>query len=82
MSAVPMGQILESARQLCGLSVAELWLAYVILGGSASSEEVEGFLAGALQPDSRQYDRLAQALNDRFIDLGDNHPVPYAEALL
>jgi hypothetical protein len=77
-----MSQILESARQLSGLSVTELWWAYLLLGGTASPREVEGFLAGALDPDRGQYNRLAQALNDRFIDLGQDHPVPYAEGLL
>jgi hypothetical protein len=80
MTRVPMSQILEAARQLSGLSVPELWWAYVVLGGTASPQDVEGFLAGSLHPDRAQYDRLAQALNDRFTDLGQNHPVPYFES--
>lgn len=43
--------------------------------------EVEGFLKGALRPDPRQYDRLAQALNDQFVEAGHDHPVPYADGL-
>jgi hypothetical protein len=82
VTQTPISQILESARQLVGLSVSELWWAYVILGGTASLGEVEDFLSGALQPERGQYDRLAQALNDRFIDLGSDHPVPYAENVL
>ena len=82
MSRTAIHHILESARQLAGLTVAELWWAYLMLGGTASPDDVEGYLAGTGQPDDDQYDRLAQALNERFVDLGRNHPVPYAEALL
>lgn len=81
MTKVPLSQVLEAARQLCGLSVLELWWAYVLLGGTASPQDVEGFLAGALYPDRFQYDRLAQALNDRFTDMGQDHPVPYFEGV-
>ena len=42
--------------------------------------EVEAFLFGILVPSAHDHDLLAQALNDRFVELGGNHPVPYSEA--
>ena len=42
--------------------------------------EVEAFLFGTLMPTAHDHDLLAQALNDRFVELGGNHPVPYSEA--
>jgi hypothetical protein len=41
--------------------------------------EIEAYLSGALMPTDIEYDYIAQALNDRFIELGMNHPVPYAQ---
>jgi hypothetical protein len=40
---------------------------------------VEAFLYGALQPTPHDHDVLAHALNERFVELGGNHPVPYAD---
>ncbi len=47
------------------------------LGGKASSFELDGFLHGALHLDRYQYNIVACALNERFTELGQNHPVPY-----
>ncbi len=73
---------LDRARRDLGLSVESLWLAYVGLGGTASLIETGRYFAGeAPAVTARQYDYMAQALNDRYIDIGGNHPVPYSEAL-
>jgi hypothetical protein len=42
--------------------------------------EVEAFLFGTLVPGAHDHDLLAQALNDRFVELGGDHRVPYSEA--
>lgn len=69
--------ILAAARQQAGLSDHELWLAYFGLGGMGSLEEVATILMGKQEPSRYDYDLLAQALNDHFIDQGLDHPVPY-----
>ena len=71
--------LLEHARIELGLSVADLWLRYLALGGMSSPLEVEAYLQGALNPTSHEYDVLAHALNERYVELGGNHPVPYSE---
>jgi hypothetical protein len=39
--------------------------------------DVEAFLYGVLAPSDHDHDVIAQALNERFAELGGNHPVPY-----
>ena len=41
--------------------------------------ELEALIYGALEPTSHERDLIAHALNERFVELGGNHPVPYAE---
>lgn len=74
----PVHEILEEARLLAAISVGQLWWAYLAIGGSASLTDVAGFLSGSLQPERDQYDFVAQALNDHFVDAGMDHRVPYS----
>ncbi|MEN3315452.1 MAG: hypothetical protein V7605_1686 [Acidimicrobiaceae bacterium] len=77
MSARPH-QIIEAARIQAAMSFDELWLAYFALGGACPPDMVRSYLGGTgAQP--MDYDVLAQALNERFVDAGGNHPVPYSD---
>jgi hypothetical protein len=69
---------LDQARHDAHLSESELFLRYFALGGMSSSLQVEAFLLGALLPSPHDHDVLAHALNERFSELGGNHPVPYS----
>ncbi len=69
--------LLDVFRREAGLSRGELWLRYFALGGMSSAFEVEAFLDSALVPTPHDHDVLAHALNERFVELGGNHPVPY-----
>lgn len=71
--------VLERARQEVGLSVSALWLRYFALGGMNSPLEVEAVLFGALVADPPDRDLLAVALNERFSELGGDHPIPYSD---
>jgi hypothetical protein len=71
--------LLDRARRDAGLTHGELWLRYFELGGMSTALQVEAFLYGALRPSAHDYDVVAHALNERFVELGGNHPVPYAE---
>jgi len=71
--------VLDAYRQEAGLSHGELWLRYFELGGMSTGSELEAYLYGALRPSPHDYDVIAQALNERFVELGGNHPVPYAD---
>ena len=70
---------LDQARQAADLTPGELWFRYFELGGMSSPLEVDAYLFGALQPTHHDYDVLAHALNERFVELGGDHPVPYSE---
>jgi hypothetical protein len=73
----PSSDTLDLFRQEADLSRGELWLRYFELGGMSTAFQVEAFLYGALQPTPHDHDVLAHALNERFVELGGNHPVPY-----
>ncbi|MCW2528125.1 MAG: hypothetical protein JWM76_2985 [Pseudonocardiales bacterium] len=55
----------------------ELWLHHIAVSGSASELELEAYLLGLLRPDPLQYDLIAQAINEHFVDRGEDHPVGY-----
>lgn len=69
---------LDVFRKDADLSRGELWLRYFELGGMSTSFQLEAFLHGALTPSDHDHDVLAHALNERFSELGGDHPVPYA----
>ncbi len=71
--------VLDRARRSSGLSHGELWLRYFELGGMSTAFELEAFLYGVLEPTVHDHDLVAHALNERFVELGGNHPVPYLE---
>jgi hypothetical protein len=68
---------LDLFRQEAGLSHGELWLRYFELGGMSSGFELEAFLYGVLSPSDHDHDVIAVALNERFSEIGANHPVAY-----
>ena len=72
-------RVLEAGRQHAGMSFDDLWLDYFALGGAAPPGRLRDYLAGGGGP--VDYDVVAQAINERFIDRGDDHPVPYSEEL-
>ena len=71
---------LEAARVMLDLSVTDLWLLYVGLGGSLPRAQLVAFLSGAGEPelDDHDHDMLAHALNEGFTARGEGHPLPYA----
>lgn len=73
------GGVLERARVELGLSHAELWFRYFELGGMSTAMEVEAYLYQMLEPSDHDRDLVATALNERFFELGRDHPVPYSD---
>ena len=71
--------MLERARLAVGLSHGELWFRYFELGGMSTALELEAYLYQALTPTSHERDMIATALNERFFELGGDHPVPYTD---
>lgn len=72
---------LDAFRQEAGLTHGELWLRYFELGGMSTGLELEAFLYGVLLPSAHDHDLIAHAINERFVELGGNHPVAYSERL-
>jgi hypothetical protein len=70
---------LDVFRRDAALSHGELWLRYFELGGMSTGLQLEAYLYGALEPSGHDHDVIAHALNERFVELGGNHPVPYVE---
>lgn len=70
----------HETRRDAGLSEPDLWLRYFALGGMRSPVDVRSYLQGTAVPTDHDHDVLAQALNERFGELGRNHPVLYAGA--
>lgn len=77
--ADPRADVLDVFRQDADLTHGELWLRYFELGGMSTGFQLEAFLYGALQPTPHDHDVIAHALNERFSEMGGNHPVPYLE---
>jgi hypothetical protein len=71
---------LDQARRDSGLSRSELWMRYFALGGMSQPLQLEAVLHGALETTAHDHDQIAHALNERFTELGRNHPVPYRTA--
>jgi hypothetical protein len=71
--------VLDMFRRDAELSHGELWLRYFELGGMSTAFELEAIVYGAILARPHDHDIIAHALNERFVERGGNHPVPYAE---
>jgi hypothetical protein len=69
---------LDDARKDAGLTQAELRLRYFELGGMSMPLELEAYVFGLVAPSAHDREVLVHALNERFTELGRNHPVPHA----
>lgn len=74
----PASEAFDDARVDAGLSQEQLWMRYFGIGGMAPPLELEAIVNGAMLTNERDQDRIAHALNERFTELGRNHPVPYS----
>jgi hypothetical protein len=70
---------LDVHRRNAELTRSELFMRYFELGGMSTAFQLEAFLHGALEPSPHDHDVIAHALNERFVELGGNHPVPYLQ---
>jgi hypothetical protein len=61
------------------MTLGDLWAAYFALGGMAGPGQLGQIIDGTVAPSHHDYDLIAQAINEAFLDQGSDHPVPYAE---
>ena len=67
---------MDAARSRAELTVQELWLHYLALGGTGDAFDLDGYLQGLVPLEDFQQDILAQALNEALDDLYRAHHVP------
>src|SRR5215217_5398079 len=59
---------MDAARVRAELTVHDLWLRYVALGGTGDAFDIDGYLQGLVPLETFQQDVLAQALNEALED--------------
>ena len=67
---------MDAARLHAELSVQDLWLRYVALGGTGDAFDLDGYLQGLVPLEAFQQDVLAQALNEALEDCHRAHRIP------
>ena len=72
------GLTLQDGMTRSDMTFEELWLRQISVGGQAAELEIEAYVLGLLQVDSYQHDVIAQALNEHFVERGEDHPVGYS----
>jgi hypothetical protein len=68
----------ESARVRAQLTVSELWLRYVALGGNGDLFDIDGYLAGLVPMTAFDQNVLAVAVNERLEEIYRAARVPLA----
>ena len=59
---------MDAARVRADLTVQDLWLRYLALGGTGDAFDLDGYLQGLVPLETFQQDVLAQALNEALED--------------
>lgn len=77
MNSAQRGLSLADGFDLSGMTLPELWLRYIGVGGSESANTIQEHVSGDVHLSSRQHNVLAQAINEYFIERQQNHPVAY-----
>jgi hypothetical protein len=67
---------MDAARTRAELSIQDLWLRYLALGGTNDAFDVDGFLQGLVPLEAFQRSVLAQALNEALMDSYDRYSIP------
>ena len=76
MTSEDRHQATEVARMRADLTVQDLWLRYVALGGSSDAFDIDGYLQGLVTLETFQQDVLAQAVNEGLAELCRSLRVP------
>jgi hypothetical protein len=68
--------LVEGAARL-GIDPGQLWVEYLAMGGHLAAAEVQAALNGTRELEPREHNFLAAALNEYFVDCGEDHAVNY-----
>ena len=72
-------ELAKLCHQYTALSLGELWLLCFALGSSNTLLQLDAFLHGALRPTPHEFNLIAVALNEHFIEIEMDQFVPYVE---
>ncbi len=78
VTPVSAWRALAPARHRARLSLHDLYLRYVGLGGSESADSLARHLSDGTTLDEREHDLAVLALNERFLELNASERLPYA----
>lgn len=67
---------MDAARVRAELSVQDVWLRYVALGGTGDAFDLDGYLQGLVTLEDFQQDVLAQSLNEALEDGFRSYRIP------
>jgi hypothetical protein len=67
---------MDAARVRAQLTVQDLWLRYLALGGTGDAFDLDGYLQGLVPLDTVEQDVLAQALNEALRELYQSYLIP------
>lgn len=76
MSSDERHQRMDAARDRAELTVQDLWLRYVALGGTGDAFDLDGYLQGLVPLEPFQQDVLAQALNEALEECYRAYRIP------
>ena len=71
---------LQTAIQQLKPPLLEMWTRYFSLGGNLDVTAVDVYLIGLVDIADLDHDILAQALNELYLDRGQDHPLVYHRA--
>jgi hypothetical protein len=81
VTSTESGMSLQDGMRLSGMTFPELWLRQISVSGTIGELELEAYVLGLLVPDNYQHNLIAQAINEYFIELGQDHPVAYRDTV-
>lgn len=76
MTADERHRHMDAARIRAELTVQDLWLRYLALGGTGDAFDLDGYLQGLMTLETFQQDILAQSLNEALADCYRAFQVP------
>ena len=78
MASPDRHELVEAARLRAALTVSDLWLRYVALGGNGDMFDVDAYLSGLVPLTTFDEDVLAVAVNERLEEVYRAARVPLA----
>ena len=76
MTNIDLHRRVDAARVRAELTVKDLWLRYLAMGGRNDAFDLDGYLQGLMPLDAFQQDILTQTVNEALTDSYDGYRIP------